>query len=200
MGEVVANTNVENEEDNKINIKFFCNKCQETHELSLSKKIFESQLFPVSYIYVHGDPQVVATLYIDAKYKVRGVEFSKGLSIKEDELTRILEKSKSQTLIGIPEERVFGFQLYEGDYVTRYYMKPEFKDRVNFSRLRQFKAIGHKVSLQKEDCSEFFIHYDNFWISCVCMMEYTFILIVDSSIDVARLKTQTMAIFETIMS
>ncbi|MFX0102336.1 MAG: hypothetical protein ACFFCS_22415 [Candidatus Hodarchaeota archaeon] len=183
-----------------VSINFFCKECNKKHKLEVDPAIFNTERYPISYIYVHGDPQIVATLYIDAKQKVRGVEFSSGIGVKTEQLHDILERSKIHALKSIPGDQIYAFQLFEEKKLIKYYVKPGYEEIIDFSGFKVFRMGASKLVKWKDEWSEFFIRYDDFWISGVFMMGYYFIIIVNSTIDVDRLKTQMMAILETLMS
>ncbi len=183
-----------------VKLFFFCKQCNKRHDLEIERETFENIDFPATYVYLHGNPQIAAVLFIDAKFKVRSVEFSQGFGINQDQLGTLLRKSKCLALTSIPDDMIYGFQLYEGKALAKFYCKPGYDKRINFSSMRNFLKSTTKLVRSKETCSEFFIRFTDFWIAGLEMDPYSFIIVISTNIDIDHLKTQIMAIFESLMS
>jgi hypothetical protein len=187
-------------EKETVKVDFFCKVCNKRHKLDVNKDIFEEKKFPVAYIYIHGENQTVATLYIDAAYRVRGVEFPKGIGVNKDQLSDILNKSKSLNLTGIPSEMIYAFQVSENRNILKIYFQEGYEKHINFNLIKKFFRNSEKFSKHKEECNEFYMRYSEYWISAVKMFDYTLIMVIDSSIDIDHLKTQLMGFLETFLS
>jgi hypothetical protein len=186
--------------DNGIRLTFYCKECKRDHTVSIENEIFKDADFPVSYVFVHRDTQVVATLYIDAHYKIRGIEFSKGAELDKDQLNEILNKGINSTLTVIPDELIYAFQLSNKRKVLKRYHKEGNIGKFNFNVIKKFMKNTSKLVKTKERCVEFYCNYTEYWIASLEMFDYSFIIIVDGSIDILHLKTQIMNIFETLLS
>jgi hypothetical protein len=182
-----------------VTVSFPCKYCNMNHKVAVPREIFDDADYPVSYIFIHGSPQIVATLHIDANFKVRGVEYAQGFGVNKDELNDILNKSKCLCLTSIPQEMLFAFQLTQFGKVSKFFARDGYEKFFNFSGIHKIFKYSNKLVRSKEACSELFIKYSDFWIGALEMFEFTFILIADQSIDLEHLKTQMMAIFETIV-
>ncbi len=181
-------------------INFFCKNCNSFHKIWIEKKLFEKKEFPVSYTYLHGDPQFAAVLYIDANYKVRGVDFSKGFAVDKSQLDEILLKSKAQCLKCIPNEDIIAFRLLEGKMILKFFTQAGFENAINFPAIIDTMNRSSSITRKQESCLKFCMKFSDLWISCSEMMEFKFILVVRDSVDIAHLETQSTAMFETLMS
>lgn len=168
-----------------------CNVCNRNHTLRIKKKLIKnSPSFPVSYLYIHGNPKIFTTLYIDANGKIRGVEMLDSIGVSSNEFNDILDKSKSRTLKPIPSEKIFGFQWVKRGKIEKLFYQEGFENQVDFQDYYNIQ--------QHENCNEIYFRYSDFWIVTLQMFKRSLIMAIDSSIDIERLKTQTMAIFETL--
>lgn len=184
----------------QVRIRFFCRYCQKFHSLKLAQDLFASGKFPVTYAYIHGDPMVIATLFIDANYKVRGVEYMNEFGVSQDQLSHIMAKSKSLTLTSIPTDLIYAFQLLEDKKIQKIYMKDEFNKKINFNEIFKIWKLSEKIAKKDQTLNEFFLKYGEFWVSGLEFADYKFILVVDASVDIDHLKTQMMGLFETMLS
>ena len=178
---------------------FFCNKCQANHWVKLPKSLFNTKSFPVSYAFVHGDPQIIAILYIDKNHAVRGVEYPKQIGINQDQLSKIINKSKSQTFSSIPEDLIYAFEVIAENKIKKIYFKPGFEQIVNFTAVRAMSTLTTNFIQSKEPYTEFFIKYSDCWIGGMEMYDHYFTMVVDSSIDIDHFKFQMMAMFESLI-
>ncbi|UYP44116.1 hypothetical protein NEF87_000401 [Candidatus Lokiarchaeum ossiferum] len=182
-----------------IETMFFCNKCQENHWVQLPKSLFNTKSFPVSYAFVHGNPQIIAILYIDKNHTVRGVEYPKQIGINRDQLSEIIDKSKSQTFSSIPEDLIYAFEVIAEDKIKKIYSKQGFEQIVNFSAIREMITLTPNFVKTKESFREFFIKYSDCWIGGMELYDHYFTMVVDASIDIDHFKFQMMAMFESLI-
>ena len=178
---------------------FFCNKCQKNHWVKLPKSLFNTKSFPVSYAFVHGDPQIIAILYIDKNHTVRGVEYPKQIGINRDQLSEIIDKSKSQTFSSIPEDLIYAFEVIAENEIKKIYFKQGFEQIVNFAAIREMITLTPNFIKSKESFSEFLIKYSDGWIGGMEMYDHYFTMVVDASIDIDHFKFQMMAMFESLI-
>ena len=188
----------EKSEQDYVTAAYFCDQCKKRHKIKILKDIFEDADFPLSYSHFHGDPIVNATLYIDANYKVRGVEYPKGSNMQQNELDNILNSSKSQSLKSIPTDMIYAFQFSEEKKTTKYYNKPGYEKTFNFTYIKKLIRFSTKFMKTKEECNEFFLKYSDYWIVGQEMFGFMLLMVVDQSIDVDHLKTQATSIFESL--
>ncbi len=189
-----------NDEINEnIMLKFDCKICNTNHTVMMNKDLFETDKFPISYGYLHGDPPIFATLYIDANHKVRSVEFTNDFSINQNDLADILSKNKTLSLSNIPEEVIYGFEILEEKSIKKLYIKKGYEKIINFQEITKNWKQSEKF-LKGLSCNEFFYRYSDFWIAGLALENYSFIIIVDGALDVDHLKTQAMAIFEALLN
>ncbi|MHA1730063.1 MAG: hypothetical protein ACTSWY_15250 [Promethearchaeota archaeon] len=186
-----------------VKVSFKCSVCKKIHLIKINRDLIDkASNFPVSYLYIHGNPQIYTTLYIDAKYKVRGVEVLESVGVSTNEFNDILTKSKSRTLKTIPSELIFGFQLMKGrenkKEIIKIYYKEGFEDYFNFTEISRSLAQSRLFIKDNECYNECYFRFSDYWICALQMFNRTLFMAIDSSIDIERLKTQTMAIFETI--
>ncbi len=182
-----------------IEAMFFCNKCKETHWVKIPKSLFDTEAFPVSYAFVHGDPQIVAILYIDKNHTIRGVEYPKQIGINRDQLSEIIDRSKSQTFASIPQDLIYAFEIVAENEIKKIYFKPSYEQVVNFATIREMITITPKFVKSNESFSEFFIKYSDYWIGGMEMYDHYFTMVVDASIDIDHFKFQMMAMFESLI-
>ena len=191
----------ESQEDT-VKITFYCKHCNENHSLNIEKDYFVDIKFQTTYTYVHGSPQIAAILYIDKNHVVRAVEFSEVISTEDESefLSNLLNQSKSLTLSSIPADLIYGFQLMEQKIVLKMFYHQGYENKIQFGQLKKIFKTSAKLIKTGETCTEFYIKYSDLWAGGVTMMDYMFIMVVDSSIDIDHLKTQIMAIFETLLN
>ncbi len=186
--------------EDEVLVNFFCKNCNVYHKIWVEKNLFEAKDFPVSYTYLHGDPQFAAVLYIDANRKVRGVDYSKGFAVGKSQLDELLSKSKAQCLKCIPQEDIIAFRLIQGKMLLKFFTQPGYESSINFSAILEIMKQSSSVTRKKESCLKYYMKFQGFWVSCVEMMEYMFVLVVRDNVEIAHLETQSTAMFETLMS
>ncbi|MHA1672901.1 MAG: hypothetical protein ACTSYI_04685 [Promethearchaeota archaeon] len=189
---------LEKPEQDYVTVVYFCDQCKKRHKVNILKDIFEDADFPLSYSHFHGDPIVNVTLYIDANYKVRGVEYPKGSNMQQNELDSILNSSKSQSLKSIPTDQIYAFEFSEEKKIKKYYNRPGYEKTFNFTYIRKLIKYSTKFMKTKEECNEFFLKYNDYWIAGLEMFDNSLMMVIDQSIDVDHLKTQVMTIFESL--
>lgn len=176
---------------------FKCNKCNKTHVVEIPLKLLDAQFFPISYAYIHGSPEVIAILYIDKEGTVRGVEYPKGVGIKNSYLTEKLNIARANSLSPIPESKIYAFKLLRDQKIEKIYFQENYKELINFPISSNIKFLTMKTQNNIEYPDEFYLKYSEFWVLGLKFFEYDFIIIVDSTIDIEHLKTQAMVIFES---
>lgn len=180
-------------------VSYKCNVCNKNHIIRIKKKLIEnSPSFPVSYLYIHGNPKIFTTLYIDSKFKIRGVEILDSIGVSTNEFNEILDKSNSRTLKTIPSEKIYGFQLVKRGKIAKLFYQDGFENQVDFQDFYNILNNTHMYNKDDENCDEIYFRYSDLWIVTIQMFKRSLIMAIHSSIDIERLKTQTMAIFETI--
>lgn len=192
--------NVSKNQSDIVYVDFFCKACQESHLVAIDSELFNTKTYPIDYAYIHGNPVVVATLYIDANRKVRGVEFASDFGIGQDELGKILENCKNLVLTSIPDDMIFGFELSYKKKPIKMYFDQKHINSINLEEVSKLWKFSQKITKKKEELNQFFLKFTDFWIAGLEFAEHFFIIIVDASVDIDHLKTQMMAIFETLMS
>jgi hypothetical protein len=181
-------------------VNFFCKNCNIFHKIKIDQALFESREFPVSYTYLHGDPPFAAVLYIDANYKVRGVEYSKGFAVGKTELDEILLSSKARCLSNIPNVDILAFRLLQDKSLLKFFTQQGFEATINFTSILDMMRHSSSITTKGESCMKLYLKFSDIWVTVLEMMEYKFILVVRDSIDIEHLETQSMAMFEALMS
>lgn len=180
-------------------ISYKCPGCQISHNVKINRKIIEgADSYPVSYLHIHGDPKIFTTLYIDASFRIRGAEVLQSVSVNE--FDDILNNSTNRTLKTIPKEKIYAFQLMEENQILKLYFQENLEGNFDFNELSKL-LINSGRFIKEEDgetCDEIYLRYPDYWIVTLQMFYRTLIMVIDSSIDIDRLKTQTMAIFEVL--
>ena len=164
----------------------------------MSKSLFNTKHFPVSYVHLHGNPQIVAVLYIDKNYDVRGVEYPQDIGVNQEQLSLILDKAKSKTLSPIPESAIYAFELQREGAVHKLFYKSGYEETVDFSFITEMFALSKRFVNGREPLSEFYIKYSDFWFAGMELYGNQFLLVVDGAIDIDHLKVQMMGLFETL--
>jgi len=188
------------QDDTVVKIKFFCKYCNKNHDIEIESEYFEDMKYNFTYTYVHGNPQIAAILYIDRNFVVRTVEFSEVFSSDTEKLNDLLNRSKNLTLSHIPAEKLYGFQLSEGKKVIKTFYQQGFNNKIQFHNIKKIFKMSPKLIKDEDSCTEFYFKYSNFWAGGISMMDFMFFMVVDYSIDIDHLKTQIMALFETLLS
>ena len=143
--------------DENIEIKFSCKPCKADHTIKIGKDLFDTDKFPVTYGYLHGDPPIIATLYIDANKKVRGVEFTNDFGVNQDQLSETLERSQSLILTSIPEEMILGFELIQGKTIKKIYYRKGYEKAINFPEIFKIWKGAEKFLHEDTTLNEFFL-------------------------------------------
>lgn len=178
-------------------ISYKCSVCQSSHNVKINRKIIEgADSYPVSYLFTHGDPKIFTTLYIDASFRIRGAEVLQSVSVNE--FDDILNKSTNRTLKTIPKEKIYAFQLMEENQILKLYFQKGLEGNYDFNALSKLLINSDRFIKEEDTCDEIYLRYPDFWIVALQMFYRTLIMVIDSSIDIDRLKTQTMAIFEVL--
>ena len=192
----MATSNVK-QTSNYFEISYKCTACQIFHNVKINREIIEkADSYPVSYLYIHGDPKIFTTLYIDSKFRIRGAEVLESVSVNE--FDNIFNKSTNRTLKTIPSEKIYAFQLMEENRVLKLYFQEGFEGNYDFNELSKLLIGSGKFIKEDDTCDEIYLRYPDFWIVSLQMFYRTLIMVIDNSIDIDRLKTQTMAIFEVL--
>ena len=181
-------------------VTFFCKNCNIFHKIKIDQALFRSREFPVSYTYLHGEPPFAAVLYIDANYKVRGVDYSKGFAVGKNELDEILLTSKARCLSSIPNEAIIAFRLLQDKNLLKFFTQQGFETSIDFTAILDIMHRSVSITRKDESCMKFYMKFSDLWIATLEMMEYKFLLVVRDSVDIEHLETQSMAMFETLMS
>lgn len=178
-------------------ISYKCSDCKISHNVKINRKIIEgAESYPVSYLHIHGDPKIFTTLYIDASFRIRGVEVLQSVSVNE--FDDILNKSTNRTLKTIPMEKIYAFQLMEENQILKLYFQENLEGNFDFNELSKLLINSGRFIKGDDTCDEIYLRYPDYWIVTLQMFYRTLIMVIDSSIDIDRLKTQTMAIFEVL--
>lgn len=73
----------------------YCSICQKEIRFGVERRIIKNtKCFPYAHIILHGDPIHALIVYIDAEFKIRGVECAQSIEILRDSetFTQILKK------------------------------------------------------------------------------------------------------------
>ncbi|MCP4763895.1 MAG: hypothetical protein GY870_19140 [archaeon] len=182
-----------------ISVSYKCKNCKKMHKVKVKKSLIDnSKSFPVHYIYIHGEPPIITTLYIDSQYNIRGVEFADAIGMNQNQLSEILFKSKSFTLNSIPKDQIYGILLTEKGKIIKFFQKPGYEQKINLIKILKFLKKSKEIVTNEEFWDEIFIRYSDFWIVGLEMLDRLLIMVIDSDINIDRLKTQVMAVFETL--
>ncbi|WP_371804715.1 hypothetical protein [Candidatus Lokiarchaeum ossiferum] len=177
-------------------ITYYCSPCAKNHDVQIRKDFFNQKNFPVSYLYIHGNPQVITVLYIDKALSVRGSEIVKGIGVNKDQLNKILQESRFNTLKRIPLSSILAFRLFQNEDIKKMYVKRGFENSINFDAISNLISETQKITHNFEICSDFYMKFNDYWIGALQLLDFRFIMIVSSDIDVDHLKFQIMNLFE----
>jgi hypothetical protein len=182
-----------------VEVRYKCETCDKNHTLRINKSMVDnSPSYPVSYLHVHGEPQILTTLYIDAKYRVRGVEVLHGVGVEADEFKKIIDQSKQTTLKSISPESILGFQLMMGKKTIKLYFKKNYSGMFNYteiSNILKFSELFVQGSDSSNSCQEVYFKYPKFWIVGLKKYMHTLILVLDSKIKFSSLKSHSASLF-----
>ena len=182
-----------------VEVRYKCEICDKNHTVSINKSMVDnSSSYPVSYLYVHGEPQILTALYIDSKYRVRGVEVLHGVGIEADEFNKIIDQSKQITLKSISPESILGFQLMMGKKIIKLYYKKNYSGRFNFteiSNIMKFSELFVQDGDSNNNCNEVYFKYPKYWIVGLKKYMHTLILIFDVKIKFSSLKSHSTSLF-----
>ena len=140
----------------------------------------------------------MTVVYIDKNHDVRGVEYPQDIGVNQEQLTLILNKSKSKTLSPIPETAIYAFELKREGAVRKLFYRPGYEKIVDFSFISEMIDLSKRFVNEKEQLNEFYIKYTDFWFAGMELYENQFLLVVDAAIDIDHLKVQMMGLFETL--
>ncbi|MHA1583892.1 MAG: hypothetical protein ACTSVU_06290 [Promethearchaeota archaeon] len=177
-------------------IRFFCQKCDKLHEIEVPSIIFNSSYFPVSYVYVHEDSKIIAILYIDKNYQVRGVDYPIRFGIDKNQLTAALEKSKNHSFELIPENKIYVIKISSNGKILKLYYHPDYYELSYYPIIQNMKKMTSTFVNMKESSHEYYMKYSNVWILGLEMIDYDLLMVVDESIDIEHLKVQAMNLLE----
>ncbi|UYP44115.1 hypothetical protein NEF87_000400 [Candidatus Lokiarchaeum ossiferum] len=177
-------------------IPYYCSVCAMTHVVQIRKENLQGKHFPISYVYIHGNPQLATVLYIDKDLQVRGYENVKGIGINSDQLDEILHESRFNTLKRIPLSSILAFRLFQNEDIKKMYVKKGFENSINFDAISNLISDTQKITHNFEMCSDFYMKFNDYWIGALQLLDFRFIMIVSSDIDVDHLKFQIMNLFE----
>ncbi len=182
-----------------VEVRYKCEICDKNHTLRINRSMVDnSPSYPVSYLHVHSEPQILTTLYIDAKYRVRGVEVLHGVGVETDEFKKIIDHSKQITLKSISPDSILGFQLMMGTKTIKVYLKKNYSGMFNYieiSNIMKFSELFVQSSDNNSSCQEVYFKYPKFWIVGLKKYLHTLILVLDSKIKFSSLKSHSTALF-----
>lgn len=178
-------------------IEYYCSACATQHKVQIPREFFEGSNFPFSYVYLHGKPQMVTVLYIDKDLQVRGYEITKGMGINKDQLSGILNKSRDNTLKRIPLSSIRAFRLFQNDDIKKMYVQKDFENTISFNAISNMMKNSHIISQKAEKSSDIYMKFDDYWIGAMQFLDFRFIMVVSSEIDIDHFKFQMMNLFET---
>ncbi len=184
----------------KEKIEFHCSACKKNHTFYVSKDLFETDTFPIPYAYVHGDPQVIAMVYIDKDLQVRGTEYPKGIGMNLDQLNRIINTAKSYTLKPIPLQSIYLFRLIQNNEIKKMYAKKGYGEIIDFDAILEIVHHTKNISANQESCREIFIKFNDFWVGGMELLDFQFFMVVSSEVDIDHFKYQMMSLFEIFSS
>jgi hypothetical protein len=184
----------------KMELLVNCPKCGVDHRISIDPNIItKSSRFPVKYAYLHGEPKFILTLFIDRQFQVRGIEISEYLDMQREDLDKILEENKSNTLKDLSANQIYVlFFTRKGDIVRKYW-NGKAGISADIRRFQKLWKIGNEFSGEK-NADEYFLKFSDYWVAGVRIDDCELNLVVAPNVDLDRLSTQLMILFEKIAS
>ncbi len=184
----------------KIDLYVTCPKCHVEHKISIDSNIItKSSRFPVKYAYIHGEPKFVLTLFIDRNFQIRGIEISEYLEMQREDLDRILDENRSNTLKDLSVEQIFVLLFTRKGEIVRKYANGRSGILVDVRRFQKLWKIGNEFTGNK-NADEYFLKFSDYWVAGIRFDDCELNLVVAPNVDVDRLSTQLMFLFEKIAS
>ncbi len=184
----------------KTEILVMCPKCHVEHKISLDPSIItKSSRFPVKYAYLHGEPKFVLTLFIDRNFQVRGLEISEYLEMQREDLDRILDENKSNTLKDLSADQIFVLLFLKKGEIVRKYSNSKAGISVDVRRFQKLWKIGDEYSGEK-NADEYILKFSDYWVAGIRFDSYELDMVVAPNVDLDRLGTQLVFLFEKIAS
>ncbi len=184
----------------KIDLYVMCPKCHVEHKISIDSNIITRSLrFPVKYAFIHGEPKFILTLFIDRQFQIRGIEVSEYLEMQREDLDRILDDNRSNTLKDLSAAQIFVLIFIKKGEIIRKYSNGKSGILVDIRRFQKLWKIGNEFSGNK-NADEYFLKFSDYWVAGIRFESCELNLVVAPNIDVDRLSTQLMFLFEKIAS
>jgi hypothetical protein len=178
-----------------------CPRCQEAHEITLDTSLVtESNRFPVKFAYLHGDPSFVLTMFIDRDFQIRGVEISECLEMQREDLAKILDDNRSNTLKELTSDQMLFLIFTNNGMVLRKYSSIQEKITLLWSDFQKMWKMSEKFTTENKSMDEFILKYPDFWIAGLRFDTYELDVVVTLDVDLDRLSTQMMFLVEQFAS
>lgn len=179
-----------------IKVIFNCNICGASHEIEIPKHYFQNAKPPYSIIFHHTNPSKYINIFLNEKHEIVGWEDIKAINISENELGNLLKRNRGYTLKKLFISDVYGFKLIHKHQVVKQYLHSDFHNTISFHEIFKFFDDSKKWTQNTEDCSEFYMKYNDFWIGGAKLLNFEFFMIINPKIDIDHLKSQMMFTFE----
>jgi len=185
----------------KVDITIMCPKCHVDHTISFDRSVItNSTRFPVKYAYLHGEPKFVLTLFIDRNFQVRGIEVSEYLEMQREDLDKILDENKSNTLKDLTANQIYVLIFTKKGEIVRKYANARAGIAADIRRFQKIWKIGSEFSAQSTAADEYFLKFNDYWVAGVRFDDCELNLVVAPEVDLDRLGTQLVVLFEKIAS
>ncbi len=183
----------------KREVKVLCPKCRADHLIPVeTSMITNAKRFPVKYAYIHGNPRVILTLYIDHDFNVRAIEVNEFFDMQREELDDILTSNKSNTLKDLSTDQILGFVFTNDGSVVRRYVGSSAKIPIFQKAFRGVWKQCNEMANGNGDLAEFFLKFPDYWVAGVRFDTCELNIVVAPDVDIDRLNTQVMMLFEKI--
>jgi len=181
----------------KTTIKVKCPRCREDHEISIDTYLVtESTHFPVKFAYLHGDPSFVLTIFIDHDFKVRAIEISECLEMQREDLAKLLDSNRSNTLKELTSDQMLFLIFTSNGMILRRYASGQRKIPLLWSDFQKMWKMGEKFDIDNKTMDEFFLKFPDYWIAGLRFDVFELDVVVTLEVDLDRLSTQLMFLVE----
>lgn len=180
-------------------VEVYCPSCGNSHTIVLDRKSFLGVPFPVKYSYIHGDSQVMLTLYLDQDFHVIKTEVVDLFEMKENELTNMLDEQDLDPQ-DLKSDQVYGFLLTKGGITRTHYLNLQWDAEVDFAAFKEVWKFGVKSPNAPMLLDKFFLKQEKFWIAGVRKNAFELILLTSPDLTADQLDAQTVAFLDRLTS
>ncbi|HMF31619.1 MAG TPA: hypothetical protein VKK79_09405 [Candidatus Lokiarchaeia archaeon] len=179
-------------------VEVFCPACGTTHAIVLDRNsIADAVQFPVKYTYLHGDSQVMLSLYLDSNFQIIKTEVVDLFEMNENQLEVILSDGEEAAQMITPNE-IYGFLLSRNGVTRTHYLNLQYETEFDLQGLKEIWKLGSKLARDQTPMDIFYMKQAKFWVAGVRKEDFELILVTAPNVTTEQLDSQLAYLFDHI--